>query len=148
MWTIRILLFGVLGLFGWALQQVWRTLGVWPWDRRYLKGLAAAGVGAAATLLAHKLLPVPGAPGVVLLLAVSFGVFLGVLGMAGADAEDRDVAGGADQLNPETQPQSRPMVARDHRRGGHRKAEHPDAGRRPEEVIGQSLDYRAEGTEG
>jgi O-antigen/teichoic acid export membrane protein len=78
------------GLFLCALAQTRRVLGLWPYDRRYLKGIAAA-AAAAATLLA---LPAAGIASPLARVAaaglVSFGVFGGGLLLLGLDAEDRE----------------------------------------------------------
>jgi O-antigen/teichoic acid export membrane protein len=78
-------------LFGSGLVLLLRREGLWPWDRRTLKGVAAALV-AAAVLWAAARLPIT-APW--LRLAVAFvaaqGAFLVTLAALGFDAEDREL---------------------------------------------------------
>ncbi|TNF84995.1 MAG: hypothetical protein EP299_00030, partial [Acidobacteria bacterium] len=84
-------LLSIVGLFGGALLLVHRWEGLWPWDRRYVKGLVAALVTSGALVLADRL-PL-GSP-VLHLLAlcvVAVVVFAAVLRLLGPDAEDREV---------------------------------------------------------
>jgi O-antigen/teichoic acid export membrane protein len=84
-------LLSIVGLFGSALLLVRRWEGLWPWDRRYVKGLVAALVTAGALVLTDRL-PI-GSP-VLHLLAlcvVAVVVFAGVLRVLGPDPEDREV---------------------------------------------------------
>jgi O-antigen/teichoic acid export membrane protein len=82
---------GTALLFGWALFEVRKILGIWPYDRRYASGLIAAVVtgaclfglqkgfsGSAATALAAQIIAAP----------VVFAATLWVLGF---DAEDREI---------------------------------------------------------
>ncbi|MGB3564660.1 MAG: flippase [Thermoanaerobaculia bacterium] len=84
-------LLSIVGLFGSALLLVRRWEDLWPWDRRYVKGLVAALVTAGALVLTDRL-PI-GSP-VLHLLAlcvVAVVVFAGVLRVMGPDPEDREV---------------------------------------------------------
>ncbi|MGB6641764.1 MAG: polysaccharide biosynthesis C-terminal domain-containing protein, partial [Thermoanaerobaculia bacterium] len=84
-------LLSIVGLFGSALLLVRRWENLWPWDRRYVKGLVAALVTAGALVLTDRL-PI-GSP-VLHLLAlcvVAVVVFAGVLRVMGPDPEDREV---------------------------------------------------------
>jgi O-antigen/teichoic acid export membrane protein len=78
------------GLYLTGLFTVRRLLGLWPYDRRYLKGLWAT-ILAAAALLALRFAAV-GSPALTLLLtvAVSSGAFGGTLLLLGLDAEDQE----------------------------------------------------------
>lgn len=79
-------------LFSTALFAVRRAPGVWPYDRRYLKGALAALV-AGGVLLALRLgFPEPGAVHLALALLAAYGVFAGVIAVQGLDREDRELA--------------------------------------------------------
>ena len=80
----------VSGLFLLGLLQVKRTLRLWPYDRRYLKGLLAAGVTTAALFLLRTWTTAPPALDLLLTLLVSGAVFAAVLLLSGLDAEDRE----------------------------------------------------------
>ncbi|MBZ5516214.1 MAG: flippase [Acidobacteriia bacterium] len=76
-----------------AVASVWtirRTLGVWPYDRRYLKGMAGTGATAAALLLLR--VTAVGSPLARLVVGAILAVcvFLTVLILAGLDHEDRE----------------------------------------------------------
>ena len=80
----------VSGVFLLCLWQVKKILHLWPYDRRYLKGLIAASVTAAGlglvNLLAHDW------PFIILTstVFVSVIIFVAVLTFLGLDSEDRD----------------------------------------------------------
>lgn len=77
-------------LFLTGLAWVRRTLNLWPYDRRYLKGLLATGV--TVTLLAAWRLVVPATPfwDLALTAALTAGAFFGTLLLLGLDEEDRE----------------------------------------------------------
>ncbi len=77
------------GLMLAGLAAVRRHLGLWPWDRRYLKGLAAAAVTALALVALQLAWPQPDLPRLFAVCAVSAGVFVGALALLGFDDEDR-----------------------------------------------------------
>jgi O-antigen/teichoic acid export membrane protein len=79
---------GVLFLMG--LLQVKRRLGIWPHDLRYLKGLLATILAAAALLLLRRADIEAAVLDVALSLVISFGVFLCTLVLLGLDAEDKE----------------------------------------------------------
>ena len=84
-------LVSIVGLFGSALLLVHRWEGLWPWDRRYVKGLVAALATAGALVLAN-LLPIGSQPVHLLVLCVvAVVVFAAVLRVLGPDPEDREV---------------------------------------------------------
>jgi hypothetical protein len=61
-----------------------------PYDRRYLKGLAATLVTTAALLLVRNVGVSPAPLKALITLVVASGVFAGTLWLAGLDAEDRE----------------------------------------------------------
>jgi len=79
---------GIVGMFLWALVEGWRVLRVWPYDRRYWKGLLA-GLASLAAVLVYQMI---GRGTDLLALAVAgilaFGVFALTLFLLGLDAED------------------------------------------------------------
>jgi O-antigen/teichoic acid export membrane protein len=79
------------GLLLWGLLEAWRTLAIWPYDRRYVKGVLATGM----TLLALRFNPVvpSGSPvlSIVIAVSISTGVFVGSLLLLGLDSEDREL---------------------------------------------------------
>lgn len=79
----------ITGLFVVALFQVKSVLGLWPYDKRYLKGFFAALLSIVALFMLRIFQP--GLPIVHLLLVflLSYGVFGGVLILMGLDNEDR-----------------------------------------------------------
>ena len=79
------------GLFIGALLVVRRTLGVWPYDKRYLKGIAAAGLGAAALYLQTLLGIESSTLNLLLALTISTCVVGGALLLLGLDSEDREI---------------------------------------------------------
>ena len=74
-----------------AVIVVWRYLSLWPWDRRFVKGMVAAGVAAAALLGLRRLGLDPSLPGLLLIVAVSTSAFVATLAALGFDGEDRDL---------------------------------------------------------
>ena len=84
-------LLSIVGLFGGALLLVRRWEGLWPWDRRYVKGLVAALVTTGALVLANRL-PIDSPLIHLLVLCVAaVVVFGGALRILGPDPEDREV---------------------------------------------------------
>ncbi len=73
-----------------SILLIKRLLGIWPYDKRYLKGLIATSLAGAALLLL-RLVPLHNA---VLALAVNIivamGLFAGTLAILGLDREDRE----------------------------------------------------------
>lgn len=80
------------GLFAISLLIVRRILGIWPYDRRYLKGIAA-GAGTALLLAGTRLLGLPPAGNLALTTAVAVAGFFGLLLLLGLDPEDRAFIG-------------------------------------------------------
>jgi len=76
------------GLFTISLFIVYRTLHLWPYDRRYLKGIVAA-LGAAVLLFGLRLLALPPLTNLVLMAATATAAFFGLLLALGLDPEDR-----------------------------------------------------------
>jgi O-antigen/teichoic acid export membrane protein len=76
-------------LFFVGLLKIRKSLGIWPYDRRYLKGLLAAGLAAGALAALHMLRI--GSPALNLSVAsvVAAGLFGTTLILLGLDAEDR-----------------------------------------------------------
>ena len=77
------------GLFISAVLFVKRDLGMQPYDRRYYKGLVAAGLAASALLLVRVMRIASPSLNLFLALALSVGVFAGTLSMLGLDPEDQ-----------------------------------------------------------
>jgi O-antigen/teichoic acid export membrane protein len=78
------------GLFSLGLFQVKRSLGLWPYDGRYLKGLLATALSAAALFLLGLVDVGSQMVKLLLTLIVSSGVFVTTLLLLGLDSEDRD----------------------------------------------------------
>lgn len=76
------------GLFAIGLLIVRHVLHMWPYDRRYVKGLIAA-TATALALLGVAALSLSPVPSLILSAAVSGGVFIGLLLLLGLDAEDK-----------------------------------------------------------
>ncbi|MEZ4515848.1 MAG: polysaccharide biosynthesis C-terminal domain-containing protein [Chloroflexota bacterium] len=76
------------GLFALGLLIVRHTLHMWPYDRRYIKGLVAAGATVVALLLIATL-PLSPLLNVIISTAASGIVFVGVLLLQGLDSEDK-----------------------------------------------------------
>jgi len=83
----------ISGVFLIGLFQVWRLLGMWPYDWRYLKGLAAAACSAGAAYLVGRWAGGGSWVGLVGLTLAAVAVFGGVLLALGPDAEDREFLG-------------------------------------------------------
>jgi O-antigen/teichoic acid export membrane protein len=79
---------GILYVLGTLL--VWRFLGVWPYDRRYLKGLLAALVTSGALGLLRWQLPWPPFPLLVSAGVVAVLIFAGTLLALKLDPEDKE----------------------------------------------------------
>lgn len=77
------------GLYLAGLVEARRTIGLWPYDRRYVKLLLATALATAALVLLH--LSSIASPALNLLLAVglSAGIVFGTLFLLGLDTEDR-----------------------------------------------------------
>jgi O-antigen/teichoic acid export membrane protein len=76
-------------LFGSGLFAVRRTVGMWPYDRRFLKGVVAGAVAAVCLVLVERLAWQPAWIVLVIEVALAFGVFGFVLWRLGLDEEDR-----------------------------------------------------------
>lgn len=76
-----------------GLLIVKRDVGLWPYDRRYVKGLVSA-IGATAVFLGVRWLPLSGPPAVILVLGgvAATAAFGGLLLVFGLDPEDRQLA--------------------------------------------------------
>jgi len=84
--------FSVMSLFGGGLLEVRRLLGLWPYDRRYLKGFMAALGTLALLFILRTLLEVEqNILGLSLLAASGMAGFAGLLLLLGIDGEDRDL---------------------------------------------------------
>jgi O-antigen/teichoic acid export membrane protein len=71
-----------------SILLIKRLLGIWPYDKRYLKGIIAGGLAAAGMLLL-RLVPLPSAfLTLVVNIFVSIGLFAGTLAILGLDRED------------------------------------------------------------
>ncbi len=79
---------GVFFLFGLGLWYIRKSLGLWPYDRRYLKGVAAA-LAATVALLPIRYLTTLPLVNVLLMGVLATVVFFGVLLLLGLDAEDQ-----------------------------------------------------------
>jgi hypothetical protein len=80
----------VSALFLSGLLQVRYVLGLWPYDRRYLKGLAAAASAAATLLLLRTAEVGPPTLSLILMASTSIGVFGVTLLLLGPESEDRE----------------------------------------------------------
>lgn len=78
-------------LFVASLYEVKRTLGVWPYDGRYGKGMVATGVIVAVVIGVAWVPIVPASLHLVCLVGAALGVFTLTLVMLGFDAEERTV---------------------------------------------------------
>lgn len=81
----------VSGLFISGLLKAKRYLGIWPYDRRYLKGLLAAVLAAGALFLLRRIELGPSVFSLFLTLMISSGVFGVTLLLLGLDAEDQEI---------------------------------------------------------
>jgi O-antigen/teichoic acid export membrane protein len=80
------------GLFLLGVFQVRAVLRIWPYDRRYLKGLAGACLAVIILLIYRSVFPVRSLPEVVLAAIVTGVIFLGGILALGLDREDKDFA--------------------------------------------------------
>lgn len=80
------------GLFMLGLLFVRRILGIWPYDRRYLKGAAAAGI-TSLILFALYFLDLAPLPNLLINATIAAVAFFGVLALLKLDAEDREFIG-------------------------------------------------------
>lgn len=80
------------GLFMIGLLVVRHRLNVWPYDRRYLKGLGA-GATTAALLFGVYSLNLDPVPNLLITIATAAIAFVGMLFILGLDAEDREFLG-------------------------------------------------------
>jgi O-antigen/teichoic acid export membrane protein len=76
-------------LFSVSLYQVKQSLGVWPYDVRYSKGMLAAAVTAGVLIGISWLRMAPGGFHLVCMVGVAIGVFTVTLVILGLDAEER-----------------------------------------------------------
>jgi O-antigen/teichoic acid export membrane protein len=83
----------VSAVFLMGLYQVRRLLGMWPYDRRYLKGLAAAACSAGTAYLVGPWAAGGSWLGLGVLTLAVVAVFGGVLLVLGPEAEDREFLG-------------------------------------------------------
>lgn len=82
----------ICAMFVSGLWVVRKSLGIWPYDRRFVKPLLAAGAGAGAIVLAQTLLAPATAGRAVLLTGFAGTVgFAAVLFLMGLDGEDRQI---------------------------------------------------------
>jgi len=75
-------------LFIWGLFQVKRLLDLWPYDRRFAKGLVASLVAAVAVLAGLRWLPGPDLVKLVGVMSVNLAAFSVCLAVLGFDRED------------------------------------------------------------
>jgi O-antigen/teichoic acid export membrane protein len=75
-------------LFGWLLG-VKSRIGIWPYDRRWLKGIGAALCAGAGLWFLHRWTSVPAEPALIAVVIVAEGVFWAVLLLCGLDPEDK-----------------------------------------------------------
>lgn len=78
------------GTFLIGLSRVRSVLALWPYDARYLKGLVAAALSAAALYLLGQLMVTHSLSGLIVATLVTLIVFVGVLLLLGLDAEDQE----------------------------------------------------------
>jgi O-antigen/teichoic acid export membrane protein len=84
--------FSLSGLFILGVFQVKRVVGIWPYDRRYLKGLMGVCLTMIVMWIYRSLLPITSLPGVVIATLVSGLIFLAAVFAFGLDREDKDFA--------------------------------------------------------
>jgi O-antigen/teichoic acid export membrane protein len=82
--SASVALLSLVGLF-----QVKRLLGLWPYDRRYLKGLLAAGIAIVGLTLIRLVLPGPALLDLFVIAAAAVVLFFGTLLLVGLDDEDK-----------------------------------------------------------
>ncbi len=80
------------GLFILGVAQVWAVLRIWPYDRRYLKGLAGACLAIIVLMIYRFFLPVHSLPGLILASIVTGAVFVAAILALGLDREEKDFA--------------------------------------------------------
>lgn len=76
------------GLFAVGLVLVYRIHHIWPYDRRYLKGIFAAAITTVA-LFGVRMLGLPATGNLLLTALVATTGFFGILGIQGVEQEDR-----------------------------------------------------------
>ena len=74
-----------------GLHQVKTQLGMWPFDRRYLKGFVAAGVGAGWLFLWRSVFPTHSFISLGFAFVITAVLFLLTLRILGLDEEEREV---------------------------------------------------------
>lgn len=74
-----------------GLHQVRTQIRLWPYDRRYVKGLLAAASTVGALFLLHALPALSPLPTLLLTTATSFVTFIGALLLLGPDEEDHEL---------------------------------------------------------
>lgn len=79
----------ITGLFGTGLWFTRRKLGLWPYDRRYLKGVVAAVGTWVGLLIWQAVSPLAPIPYLLLTFLLSGGLFLGILWGLGFDEEEK-----------------------------------------------------------
>jgi O-antigen/teichoic acid export membrane protein len=80
------------GLFILGVFQVKAVLKIWPYDRRYFKGLTAAGMTTLVVLSSRFFLSIRSLPGVFLATVITGLIFLTIVLILGLDKEDKDFA--------------------------------------------------------
>ena len=80
-------------LFSFGLLLVHRSLGLWPYDRRIIKGLIAIGATAAILMWARTWEISSSLVGILLICTLSVVTFFGSLAAMGLPAEDRELLG-------------------------------------------------------
>jgi O-antigen/teichoic acid export membrane protein len=78
----------IAGLNLGGLREVRRLMGLWPYDRRYVKGLVSVCLTVPA-VMATRWIPGPALTRVLAAFLVSAAVFFGVITLVGIDEEDR-----------------------------------------------------------
>ena len=78
----------ITGLFLAGIWQSRQRLGIWPYDKRYLKGLAATGATLVGLLLWRQWIQLPEIPYLILMFIFSGCLFLSILLLLGLDDED------------------------------------------------------------
>ena len=78
------------GMFVWGLMDARRLLGIWPYDRRFLKGIVAGGVATAAMWGVSRLFSLPLWGEMIAVGVVGVAIFWSTLVWLGLDVEDRE----------------------------------------------------------
>lgn len=81
----------ISGLFLVGLYQVKRSLGLWPYDRRYWKGMVAAGLTAGSLFLYGDTMQEAPLIRLLFMTVTSVGVFTALLIFLGLDKEEREL---------------------------------------------------------